>query len=360
MTDNNDLDSLRRGIDAIDEQLVELLNRRVALATEVGNRKRAAGDAVIYRPEREARILNRVRELSHGAIGDDALLLIFREIISACRGAESATRVAVLGPEGTYSQAASVKHFGHQIESVFAVSIEEVFRLVEAGDAEYGVVPVENSIEGGIGNTLDALFESAVTICGEINLPIRHALLSNSPASGDIREVLAHARALAQCRRWLAAHLPGAVLRPVSSNAEAARMAAGDPSRAAIAGEAVGAMYGLAVLERGIQDMAGNTTRFLVISTTPVPASGADKTSIVLSTRNRPGALFDLLQPLARHGVDMTRIESRPARQGLWEYLFYVDVAGHTSDDPVTVALSELERNAALFKVLGSYPQAVD
>ncbi len=360
MTDNKALLALREQIDAVDDELVALFNRRVALATEVGRIKREAGDPAIYRPEREASILRHVREISSGEINDDALLLLFREIISTCRGAESVTRVAVLGPEGTYTQSAALKHFGHQVEIITAPSIEEVFRQVERGDANYGTVPVENTIEGGVSNTLDALFDSRVGICGEVKLPIRHCLLSRAASLDAIGEVLAHAQALGQCRRWLSANLPGVPLRSVASNAEAARLAAADASLAAIAGEGVAELYQLEVLERGLQDMSDNTTRFLVIGDTEPGPSGRDKTSVVLSARNRPGALFDLLQPLARHGIDLTRIESRPARRGGWEYLFFVDMSGHRSEPSVAAALEELAHNAALFRLLGSYPQAVD
>lgn len=360
MTGNDELNALREQIDDVDRRLVELLNQRVSLAEQVGRIKHASGEAVIYRPEREAQVLNRVREISAGVIDEASLLLLFREIISACRGAESRTRIAVLGPAGTYTEAAAIKHFGHQVETVCTASIEEVFRLVERRETDYGTVPVENSIEGGVSNTLDALFESNVTICGEINLPISHCLLSKAGKLAEIREVLAHAQSLGQCRRWLVAHLPGAILKPVSSNAEAARLAAFDNGCAAIAAESVAALYDLNILESGIEDMSDNTTRFLVIGNSTVPASGRDKTSIVLSARNRPGALFELLQPLARHGIDLTRIESRPARRGRWEYLFFVDMAGHFGMDSVGAALEELESNAALYRLLGSYPMAVD
>ncbi|GJL81912.1 MAG: chorismate mutase [marine bacterium B5-7] len=359
MNDDNRLTEIRKEIDVIDDQLVGLLNRRVALARNVGEIKHAAGQPVVYRPEREAQILARISDLSPGDIGERELLHVFREIISACRGAESLIRVAVLGPEGTYSQAAAIKHFGHQIETPLAASIEEVFRMVESGDADYGAVPVENSTEGGVSNTLDALMSTAAMICGEINLPIRHCLLAGTQIRGEIHEILAHAQALGQCRRWLAAHMPGIELRPVASNAEAAQIAAQDTTIAAIAGERVANMYGLEVLERGIQDNSDNTTRFLVIGMTASASSGNDKTSIVLSARNRPGALFDLLQPLARHGIDMTRIESRPAHSGLWEYLFYVDFNGHRDDDTAAIALAELQDNAAMYKWLGSYPKAI-
>ncbi len=360
MPDEKELEFLRSQIDEVDATLVELLNRRVALAARVGEIKRESGESLVYRPEREAQILSHVRQLSSGAISDESLLLLFREIISACRGAESRTRVAVLGPEGTYTQAAALKHFGHQVDIHCALSIEEVFRVVTGGDADYGTVPVENTIEGGVSNTLDALFESDLTICGEINLPIRHCLLSKAESPQAVKEVLAHVQALGQCRRWLAANLPAASQRSVASNAEAARLAARDDTLAAIAGEAVAELYDLRVLERGIQDMSENTTRFLVIGRRDVPPSGRDKTSIVLSARNRPGALFDLLQPMARHGIDLTRIESRPARRGRFEYLFFVDMAGHRADGLLATALAELRDNAALFRVLGSYPMAVD
>ncbi len=357
--ENEELKHIREQIDAVDADLVKLLNRRVRLATRVGEIKHESGEEAVYRPEREAQILRKVCGISEGPMQDDTLLLLFREIISACRGAESRTRVAVLGPEGTYTQAAAYKHFGRQVETVCAVSIEEVFRMVEAGDVDYGVAPVENSTEGGISNTLDALLNTPVTICGEVILPIRHCLLGSGASVPDIREVLAHPQALGQCRRWLSAHLTGVSLVPVASNAEAARMVAGDATRACIAGEKVAELYGLDILEKGIQDMSGNTTRFLVLGNRRVPPSGRDKSSILLSARNRPGALFDLLQPLARYGVDMTRIESRPARSGLWEYLFFVDITGHHGDEVVAKALAELESNAALFRILGSYPVAV-
>ncbi len=355
----DELEEVRSEIDRIDTSLVEQFNRRVALAIRAGEIKRESGESVVYRPERESRILRGVLERSSGEMDNETLLHVFREIISACRGAESRTTVSVLGPEGTFCQAAAIKHFGHQIQTCCSDSIEDIFRQVEISETDYGVVPVENSTEGSISNTLDALQDTTVTICGEINLAVRHCLLSRSENTASLVEVLAHAQALGQCRRWLSTNLPGISLRPVSSNAEAARLAGEDPHRAAIAGESVAGLYGLDVLAHGIQDSSDNTTRFLVLSRRPIPSSGNDKTSVLLSASNRPGSLYDLLHPLARHKISMNKIESRPAPHGLWEYVFFVDVIGHRDDPVLAEALVELEQNAALYRHLGSYPVAV-
>lgn len=361
MTDNAELGRMRERIDEIDARLVKLLNRRAALAARVGEIKRKGGavdETDVLRPEREARVVREAVARSPGDLDEESLRLLFREIISACRAAESRISVAVLGPRGTYCEAAALKHFGHQVEIRCFATIEEVFRQVETELLAYGVVPVENSTEGGIDTTLDCFQESPLTICGEINLPIRHCLLSKASALESVAEVLAHGQSLAQCRRWLATRLPGVPTQAVASNSEAARLAAERSTAAAIAAETTAEIYGLNVLRKSIQDYSHNTTRFLVVNRKPVPPSGRDKTSLMLSARNRPGALYELLKPLADNDLSMTKIESRPSRVSRWDYVFFIDFEGHCEDAAVRPTLAELKENAALCKLLGSYPMA--
>lgn len=358
MTDK--LKTIRDRIDELDEQLQSLISERASLAEEVAKVKLERGEEVLfYRPEREAQILRQVKERNKGPLSDEEMARLFREIVSACLALEKPMKIAFLGPEGTFTQAAALKHFGHSVETVPMSAIDEVFREVEAGSADYGVVPVENSTEGVINYTLDMLFNSPLRICGEVELRIHHHLMVKDGELGTIRQVYSHSQSLAQCREWLDAHLAGVERIDVSSNAEAARLAAEEPGSAAVAGETAAELYGLTILEQNIEDQPNNTTRFLVIGNVEVPPSGDDKTSLLVSTRNKPGALFQLLEPLARNGVSMTRIESRPSRQGMWDYVFFVDIEGHREDERVANALRELEREASLFKVLGSYPKAV-
>ena len=354
MTDK--LKSLREKIDALDARLVKLLSARARLAQQAG---RAKQGAAAYRPEREAQILRRIGELNEGPLPDRALRRVYTEIMSACRALEDQMTVAFLGPEGTFSQEAALKHFGSMVPLVACVSIDDVFRRAETGAVGYAVVPVENSTEGAVGRTLDLLLATPARVCGEVMLPVRQCLMSKGGSLPSIRKVYSHTQSLAQCARWLAAHLSGAEQVAVVSNAEAARLAAKERGAAAIASRTAADLYGLAILARNIEDDSKNTTRFLVLGGHDAPPSGRDKTSLILSTRNVPGAVHELLTPLAESGVSMTKLESRPARTGLWEYVFYVDLEGHAKDTNVARALAALERKAALFKNLGSYPVAV-
>jgi chorismate mutase/prephenate dehydratase len=349
------LASIRQKIDALDARLVALLSARAKLAQQAWQAK---GNASAYKPEREAQVLRRVRELNRGPLSAETLTRLFTEIMSACRALEEQMAVAYLGPEGTFSQEAVVKHFGASTGGRPQASIDEVFRAVESGESAYGVVPVENSTEGAVGRTLDLLLSASARICGEVNLPVRQNLMSNARNRGEIRIVYSHTQSLAQCQGWLARHLPNAERVAVVSNAEAAQLAAKDKRAAAIASRTAAGLYGLKLLARNIEDDPKNTTRFAVIGREDAAPSGRDKTSLILSTRNVPGAIHDLLTPLAKHGVSMTRLESRPARTGRWEYVFYIDIEGHRSDPRVAQALAALEAKAAMLKLLGSYPVA--
>ena len=349
------LAAIRRKIDALDARLVALLSARAKIAQRVGKIKNGKP---VYRPEREAQVLQRVSGLNPGRMPAASLRRIYTEIMSACRALEDLMTVAYLGPPGTYSQEAAIRHFGGSIELHSCNAIDDVFKQVESGAAGYGVVPVENSTEGAIGRTLDLLLTTPAKVCGEIMLPVRQCLMSKAKNRAGIRTVYSHTQSLAQCQHWLARNLPGAHCIAVVSNAEAARLAARDMKAAAIASKTAAELYKLNLLARNIQDESRNTTRFLVLSREDAAPSGRDKTSLVLSTRNVPGAIHDLLTPLAQNGVSMTRLESRPARTGLWEYVFYIDVEGHVRDDKVAHALAAIERKASFVKYLGSYPAA--
>ncbi len=357
--ENRKLESLRAQIDAVDDQLLDLIARRAALAHQIAGVKAAQGEATRYRPEREAQILRRIIARNRGPLADEEIARLFREIMSACLALEQPVRVAYLGPAGTYTQAAALKHFGHSVRTAPHASIEEVFREVEAGACHYGLVPVENSIEGVIHHTLDSFMQSPLTICGEVELRIRHHLLSRGKTLRAVKRVYAHAQALAQCRHWLDRELPHAGREAVSSNAEAARRAAAKAGTAAIAGEAAAELYGLRSLAAGIEDDPSNTTRFLVIGHDSVPPSGDDKTSLLFSTPNKPGALHHVLGAFAESGISMTRIESRPSRRGMWDYYFFVDIEGHAGTPAVAAAIERLRERAAMVKLLGSYPRAV-
>lgn len=354
MTDK--LKTLRAKIDALDARIVKLLSERAKVVQRVGHAKQGVG---VYRPEREAQVLRRVAELNDGPLTARAVQRVFVEIMSACRALEDQMSVAFLGPEGTYSQEAALKHFGAAVPLVSCTSIDDVFRRTESGAVGYAVVPVENSTEGAVGRTLDLLLATPARVCGEVMLPIRQCIMSKSGGLETVRKVYSHTQSLAQCQRWLAQHLPKSEQVAVISNAEAARLAAGERGAAAIASKTAAELYGLEILARNIEDEAKNTTRFLVLGSHEAPPSGKDKTSLILSTRNVPGAVHDLLTPLAKNRVSMTKLESRPARTGLWEYVFYVDIDGHGREPNVARALGELERRASLFKNLGSYPAAL-
>ncbi|MDR1854004.1 MAG: prephenate dehydratase [Azoarcus sp.] len=349
----------RQEIDDLDRQMLELLSRRARCAQEVGRIKARHGDAGYpYRPEREAQVLQRIASLNPGPLPDGAVRQIFREVMSACLALELPLKVAYLGPAGTFSESASRKHFGSAPDLMPRVSIDEVFRAVEANHADYGVVPVENSTEGAVGSTLDLLLAHSLQVCGEVQLRIHHHLLSRAEEMAGLKRLYSHAQSLAQCHEWLNRNLATLPRVPVASNAEAARMAAEDPESCAIAGEAAADLYGLNRLASNIEDDSSNSTRFLVIARHGAGPTGHDKTSLVCSTPNRPGAIYELLEPLVRHGVDMSRLQSRPAPGGMWEYVFYIDVIGHQNDATLAAALAELGQRAAFIKVLGSYPAA--
>ncbi len=355
----DDLPTLRQHIDAVDRELLALLNRRAALALQVGEIKKREG-SVVFRPEREAQVIDGLKALNAGPLSTDSVAPIWREVMSACRALETPTRVAYLGPAGTFSEQAALGFFGSSIVRVLCASIDDVFRTTSAGAADFGVVPVENSTEGVVARSLDLFLHTPLMIIGETSLSVRHHLLRRTDSGEGIDAVLAHPQALAQCHQWLGTHLPQAERRPVASNAEGARLAAQDPRLAAIAGERAASEYGLHVVSPGIQDDPHNRTRFAIVSDPhhhPQPAaSGHDCTSLVVSVPNRPGAVHDMLVPLKAHGVSMTRFESRPARSGQWEYYFYIDVEGHPEQAHVASALAALRVECAFFKVLGSYP----
>ena len=368
MTDkdtNKKLLEIRDCIDAIDDEILELLSKRAECAEEVGRTKRKAGETDIwfYRPEREAQILNRVSKNNKGPLANERITAIYREVISSCLALEQSIKVAFLGPEGTFSQEASKKHFGQAVETVPVGSIGQVFREVENGTVDYGVVPIENSTEGVISYTLDVFMNSPLKISGEVKLRIHQNLMMSSDASDDdwkkVTRVYSHQQSLAQCREWLDNNLPNAERIPVSSNTEAARQSKEDQGSAAIAGVLAAETYGLNIIHSNIEDDKENTTRFLVIGKQDVPPCGIDKTTLMISAKNRAGALYHLLAPLADNGLDMTRIESRPSRNANWEYYFFMDINGHIDDENVARALKELEEEAELVRVLGSYPKSV-
>ena len=350
---SDSLHDIRRKIDALDARLVKLISARAKIAQQVGKIKNGTR---VYRPEREAQVLRRVSALNKGPMPAAGLRRIYAEIMSACRALEDTMAVAYLGPQGTYSQEAAIRHFGGSIETRSCSTIDEVFKQVETGATGYGVVPVENSTEGAIGRTLDLLLTTPAKVCGEIMLPVRQCLMSKAKNLAQIKKVYSHTQSLAQCQHWLARHLPGAERIAVVSNAEAALLAARDTQSAAIASKTAAELYKLNLLARNIQDESRNTTRFLVLSREDAAPSGRDKTSLILSTRNVPGAIHDLLAPLAKNGVSMTRLESRPAKTGTWEYVFYIDIEGHAHDTRVAQALGAIGRKASFVKNLGSYP----
>lgn len=350
------LKACRDQIDRIDSEVLRLLNQRAQLAQQIGHLKNSN---VILRPEREAQVVRRLQSENQGPLGAAAVAALFTEVMSQCRALEAPISVAYLGPAGTFSEAAALKRFGSAIQGEACGNIDEVFRAVEAGEVNYGVVPVENSTEGAIGRTLDLLLNTPLQVCGEVMLPIHQCLLAQNCDLSQIQTVYSHPQSLGQCQGWLNAHLPHALRITASSNAEAARLASQQPNCAAIAGQRAAEEFGLTVCVANIEDDARNTTRFLVLGNQSVSPSGQDKTSLVLSAANRPGAVHDLLVPLATHGVSMSKLESRPARSGLWEYVFYVDLEGHQADASVAAALAELKQLAAFVKVLGSYPVAV-
>jgi chorismate mutase/prephenate dehydratase len=354
---DSDLTPLRNQIDAIDSQLLRLLNERADLAQRIGHVK-AKTDAPVMRPEREAQVVARLLSESQGPLPQASIVQLFREVMSACRALERRVAVAYLGPEGTYSEQAVWSHFGRFVKAMPESTLDEVLRNVETQSSDFCVLPVENSTEGSVTRTLDLLLQTTLSISGEVALPIHHQLLTNAATLSDVTEVCAHPQALAQCKAWLQAHLPQARQTPVSSNAEGALMAKSSFSVAAIAGQAARERYELPALAEHIQDDASNQTRFLVLGQLKPGPSGNDRTSLILALPNHPGAVYRMLEPLAVNGVSMTRFESRPARTGRWEYYFYIDLLGHQADPNVAKALTELEAQTSFFKCLGSYPVA--
>jgi chorismate mutase/prephenate dehydratase len=353
---NDELVRHREAIDVLDREILARLNARARHAQQIGHLK----GTLAYRPEREAQVLTRLASENTGPLTNEAVTGVFRQVMSACLALEQPLRVAYLGPAGTFSHAAVAKHFGTFVEAVAFPTIDDIFRAVDSGQTDFAVVPVENSTEGAVGRTLDLMCTTDVLICGEIKMRIQQNLLSNAASIGAVTNVYSHAQSLAQCVQWLATQLPGVPRIAVASNAEAARVAAAEPGAAAIAGENAGSIYKLATLAQHIEDEPNNTTRFWVVGRQTIAPSGRDETSLVMSCPNRPGAVYELLEPLARLGVSMSRFESRPARTGLWEYLFFVDLVGHRDDPPVAAALRELAAKAPFLKLLGSYPAALD
>ncbi|NIP71566.1 MAG: prephenate dehydratase [Gammaproteobacteria bacterium] len=360
MSDEEKLKKIRERIDELDAQIQELISRRAGCAQGIARIKHRNGEGeACYRPEREAMILRDIQARNRGPLSDEEMARLFREIMSACLALEQPLKIAFLGPEGTFTQAAALKHFGHSVATLPLATIPEVFREVESGNAHYGVVPVENSTEGMISHTLDMFLGSDLKISGEVQLRVHHHLMASAGEMDSVVRVYSHQQSFAQCREWLDSHLPNAERVPVSSNAEAARRAAGEEGSAAIAGDVAAELYGLDIVAQSIEDEPDNTTRFLVVGRHPVARSGTDKTSLLVSSTNRAGALYRLLSPFSQHGINLTRVESRPSRRGVWEYVFFIDIEGHAEDDPVARALEELAKEASLLKVLGSYPKAV-
>jgi chorismate mutase/prephenate dehydratase len=354
---DGELERLRGRIDDVNLRILDALNERARLAREIGTLK--VGQA--YRPEREAQVLRRIKEANRGPLSAETVGLLFREIMSACLALERPITVAYLGPPGTFSESATFKHFGHAAVGLPTPSIDEVFRSVESGAADFGVVPVENSTEGAVGRSLDLMPRTPMRVCGEVIVRIHHNLMAKVPPKdlAEVRRVFSHGQSLGQCHEWLNVNLPHAERVAVASNAEAARRAAEEPRSAAVAGEAAAQHYGLTILSANIEDEPNNTTRFLVLGDYAPGPSGRDKTSMVLSAKNRAGAVYEMLTPFASRGVSMTKFESRPSREALWEYLFFVDIEGHRDDPQVADALAEVGRIAGYIKVLGSYPAAV-
>ena len=352
---SDDISDLRQRIDAIDDALLDLLNQRAEIARRVGEAKK---QGVVYRPEREAQVHRRLHGRNNGPLSNGTVSSLFTEIISSCRAQEELLNIACLGPAGTFSEEAVLKKFGSQVCIVYCNNIDEVFKSVGSDIAAYGVVPLENSTEGAISRTLDLLFESSLSLSGEVGLPVRHNLLSNEKPE-NIERIYSHSQSLSQCQKWISNNFPSAQLIPVASNATAAKMVVTEERCAAIASQIAGKHYGLSVVHSLIEDKPDNTTRFGVISKAVVGPSGMDKTSIVLAGQHKPGAILNMLEPFAKNGISMTRLESRPSGVGLWEYMFFIDLEGHQEDKVVKAALAEVQMKSGFFKILGSYPKTV-
>lgn len=354
----NELDKIRKEIDSIDKELQALMNKRAEYAISVGNiKKQASENPVFYRPEREAQVLRKIMERNPGPMKDKDVAEIFRAIMSAGLNLQLPIHVAYLGPDGTFSHSAAVKHFGYAMSANPQTSIDKIFKEVEAGNCEYGVIPIENSTEGVVNQSLDGFLDCSMKICGEVILPIHQCFMTKN--SKDIKRIVSHQQSIAQCRNWLQEHYPNIEVIPVSSNGEAARLARDEKQTAAIAGYLAAELYELDLIHENIEDNPNNTTRFWVIGKQDSEASGDDKTSIVMSTPNKPGSLIELLTPFAKHKVELTLIESRPSLSGVWDYYFFLDFDGHQQDKAIKAALNELSQSTIMLKTLGSYPKAV-
>ncbi len=358
MVNESELDDIRARIDATDEQLLVLISERARLAAAIAKLKSSDNEEeeVFYRPEREARVLRDIINKNKGPLKDEEVARLFRELMSACLALEQQLDIAFLGPDGTFTQSAALKHFGHSVNTKAQASIAEVFREVESGSCHYGVAPVENSIEGAINQTLDLLISSSLRICGEVHLRIHHNLMGKTGELQEIKRVYSHQQSLAQCRAWLDHNLPKVECVAVSSNAEAAMCAFENKQTAAIAGEVAAEYYKLPLIARNIEDEPDNTTRFLILGKNNAKASGNDKTSVLFANSNKPGALQRNLACFANNNINMSRIESRPSRHGMWEYVFFVDIDGHVDDEVIAKVLQELQQHTLMTKVLGSYP----
>lgn len=372
MVTDPSLDQLRVLIDQVDSQIHDLLNKRADLASQVASvklnqaKKNNQDDIIFYRPEREAAVLRKVMERNQGPLSDEEAARLFREIMSACLALEQPLKIAFLGPQGTFTQAAALKHFGHSVTTIPFSSIDQVFRDVDADTSHYGVVPIENSTEGIISHTLDLFINSSLKIVGEVSLRIHHHLMASTLDIKSITKIYSHQQSLAQCRKWLDANLSEISRIAVSSNTEAATLAKQDPNAAAIGPGAAADIYKLQILNSNIEDSPDNTTRFLIlgkqeVEATPCNIEGlqSDKTSLLVSSKNKPGALYELLKPLANNNISMSRIESRPSQCGIWQYVFFIDIEGHISHPVVNKAIKEISSKVSLIKILGSYPKAV-
>ncbi len=357
------LTELRQRIDDLDLEILGLLNNRAKCALEVAEvKQKSAGDVapVYYRPEREAQVLRNIAKLNPGPLSSEKVVEVYRQIMSACLALEEPLKIAYLGPEGTFTQLATQKQFGHAVIGMPVVTGDDVFREVTSENCSYGVVPVENSTEGVVSHTLDNFINSSLRICGEVELRIHHCLMVGADvAESDIERIYAHQQTFGQCRRWLDGHLPKIPRIPVSSNAEAAKKLREEDNAAAIAGEIAADVYGLRILSKKIEDESDNTTRFLVVGREDIGPSGNDKTSIMVSAHNQPGALYKLLEPFHRHGVSLTSIETRPSRSAMWSYVFFIDFEGHKDDEVSKTVLSEIDGESLEVKLLGSYPRAL-
>jgi chorismate mutase/prephenate dehydratase len=356
---NKTLKKLRIEIDALDEKIQTSIGKRAELAAQVAQVKKAEDvDSVFYRPEREAQVLRTIIKRNTSQLKDKDMAHIFREIMSACLALEQPLNVAYLGPEGTFTQEAALKHFGHSVSTLDCASIDEIFHQVEKGNADYGVVPIENSSNGVIGATVDMLYSQDLNICGEVEIAISHQLMCADQAQ-NIKVIYAHQQALDQCQRWLSNHYPKTQLKAVASNALAARIVKDEIGSAAIASEAALSLYGLERIAKNIEDKAGNTTRFLILSKESVAPSGKDKTSLLVVTKHESGALFDLLEPFKDEGINMAQLARHPIPGVKWEYLFFIDIEGHQTDEKVKNALAKVAKRVLKMNILGSYPVAV-